>query len=336
MNLAGLTAVVADDPAVFDAEEHVNLKLPVSAGDGFAILGQLVDSRDRPTVHAWLSPDGRSWERVAQPDLDLVNLEHVIELPGGRLLAAGLSRDLTRLWSSDDLARTWTPQPPLPGSTPGTTILRLTSGPTGVLIVVAMRIDGKVTSTLWWSADGGSWTPVAMPAETFADADIHDVAATPSGFVAVGNEGDQAAAWHSVDGRRWEHATIDGGSIVLRAYATARGVLALGLGNDAANIRAWHSPDGRTWRESPKVDTENGRPITRDGRLYILRQRSAAGSSVTELEATEDGLAWQTIASGVIDRRGSSLAVAAGGKPGIIQVGYLLGKAEVWFMPWPS
>jgi hypothetical protein len=94
-------------------------------------------------------------------------------------------------------------------------------------------------------------------------ADVLDVVAGGPGYAAVGfldtAQGPRAAAWASLDGRRWtlvaDFPATDG-SVVRSVASGSNGRVAVGVaGREAA---AWRSADGLTWQRSPTQASLSG------------------------------------------------------------------------------
>jgi hypothetical protein len=94
-------------------------------------------------------------------------------------------------------------------------------------------------------------------------ADVLDVVAGGPGYAAVGfldtAQGPRAAAWASLDGRRWTlvaDVPANGGSVVRSVASGSNGLVAVGVaGREAA---AWRSGDGLTWQRSPTQASLSG------------------------------------------------------------------------------
>ncbi|WP_193318747.1 WD40/YVTN/BNR-like repeat-containing protein [Nonomuraea phyllanthi] len=177
--------------------------------------------------------------------------------------------------------------------------VRGTSTPTVQRVVggdghwLAVGGDGVSERTLWTSDDGFSWTAVepARPA-AFRDGDqIHDIARTASGFVAVGRTtgddgGTGPAAWRSADGRSWERAETRGLEVGEIRAVVAQGDTVVAIGDPAVGegSRVLRSADGgRTWRATgfqlPEAVPRTGTLAVAPKRFVLVptRQRTIAG-----------------------------------------------------------
>ena len=336
------------DPAIFGGPGQEVLRYPVSAGDGFAILGEVSDN-GATHQEAWLSSDGEKWERVRQiPAMDQAWLAGIAELPRGRLLAIGRIVSDPRTWTSDDAGRTWAVGT-IAGVPPGTTFAQVVSGPAGVLLLGVDTSTRTEVPSLFWSPDGEEWTRVAMPADVFARGQIRSVAATRSGFLALGGRlpvepapigdpflGAKAAAWWSVDGRTWASADVEDGPILYGAWAGSEGNLGLGMNDKlgGATPAPWYSIDGRQW-DPQHVTIESGAPAVWDGRIFMLRSKFVGSDAVVELTESRDGIEWR-VAGQTPEERTGGIGVIAPGAPGLIQVGGSGGDVTVWLIRWPE
>ena len=212
---------------------------------------------------------------------------------------------------SSNAARTPTPKPQLPSPAasagPVTTPATSTSGWQRLgTLGESLGLDGMAASpagyvvlqgrrTVWFSADGASWTPTVLPFEskgTFDDqplgASAITIAGGPDGFVAAGSyayppcdpegrDGGPPAcgvapiSWASTDGVTWKSSIktvlpLDGKK--LPAYSVFAHVWPAGDGWDAAvEVRAGmvnhgnmllHSLDGVTWSRSKAAPLPDG------------------------------------------------------------------------------
>ncbi|WP_188192466.1 hypothetical protein [Nonomuraea sp. SYSU D8015] len=146
---------------------------------------------------------------------------------------------------------------------------------------------------LWTSTDGFSWQAVEASGMTaFRPGDqIHDIARTASGFVAVGRTtGDDGAAgpaaWRSVDGRAWERIHLTGLEVREFKAVVAKGdtVVAIGHPAEGEGSRVVRSADGgRTWQgtafQLPEAAPRAGTLAVLPKRFVLVptRQRTIAG-----------------------------------------------------------
>ncbi|MEA2009434.1 MAG: hypothetical protein U9N78_01900, partial [Actinomycetota bacterium] len=150
----------------------------------------------------WVSPDGRSWQRVADEG----------GVFGDAMSVNGAESDQF----ISDVAG-------------------------GNLGVVAVGADGRVLdfdAAVWFSSDGAVWERSPDDSSVLGGDGyqfMHAVIQVGGLVVAVGESDDEAAAWVSEDGRQWSHAEVaddsDGvvdPSVMLDVAATSDGLIAVG------------------------------------------------------------------------------------------------------------
>lgn len=248
------------------------------------------DARDLdPGV--WLSPDGRTWERIDDEDFAVTGdgrLVSVVTWNGGFVAVGespgpvGSGERRPGVWTSDD-GRDWAPADGLALRIDGTITAITRRGSR----LVAVGATGHVLRpAVWFSDDGQTWdvvTSADVADSIVGSVDIGDtgelvdmgmtaVAVTPDGFVAAGATGDpsQTVFWESSDGLEWrltgilsdvERATIP---VVAEGVATMReGVVAVGTGQldttrfpPISYAEVWVSLDGGdSWGQLPRLGT---------------------------------------------------------------------------------
>lgn len=321
----------------FDGPGNQFLEDVTAWGEGFVAVGHECCGAPR-TGLVWSSPDGRSWERVPDPEhvFQRATLDF-LEAAGDQLVVGGRFGETAAIWLSDD-GRDWrlaTPGDPFDGGH----VEGMAWGPAG-LIVYGWQADHGVT---WSSRDGISWEPDAA---TFRDSGPNGptIAGTAWGYVATS----AAGAWWSLEGRSWTRATVEDDARLGRVIVGAGGLLATGetgplpannfdLGGPILSPEYWHSVDGRAWRRLPafRQPAGLGDVLVSDG------SRIVAVRSTREIRTSIDGLSWQTLegtADQTIDLELSPLmgfSRAAVGRHGIVGADHakLVGRdddAGVW------
>ena len=124
----------------------------------------------------------------------------------------------------------------------GSYVSGVTAGPDGYAVVGKQVAPGRTFAAMWWSADLQNWflgSNGGLDGRLKAST-VYAVAATSSGFVAVGTHATSHASWTSADGQNWSvHditlpagaseavlrlVTVNGGSVAAAGYAvTAAG-----------------------------------------------------------------------------------------------------------------
>jgi hypothetical protein len=173
----------------------------------------------------WVSPDGRSWQRVADEG----------GVFGDAMSVNGAESDQF----ISDVAG-------------------------GNLGVVAVGADGRVLdfdAAVWFSSDGAVWERSPDDSSVLGgdgNQFMHAVIQVGGLVVAVGESDDEAAAWVSEDGRQWSHAEVaddsDGvvdPSVMLDVAATSDGLIAVGGAGVDSHSAVWLSADGFTWSRLP-------------------------------------------------------------------------------------
>jgi hypothetical protein len=157
-------------------------------------------------------------------------------------------------------------------------------------------------------------------------ADVLDVVAGGPGYAAVGfldtPKGPRAAAWASIDGRRWtlvaDFPTGDG-SVVRSVAIGEHGLVAVGVaGREAA---AWRSADGLAWQRSPTSASLSGpQPLellsvsaTAGGYVAVGYEGPSVGSARPAFWSSSDGIRWERARAPNGAPVGRAEAVAAAG-----------------------
>lgn len=153
------------------------------------------------------------------------------------------------------------------------------------------------------AAAGPTWERVPdQPA--LAAGELTDVAAGPTGYVAVGCKPLKAttstnclsAAWHSADGRSWEQATlpaagmIDGGMFVA---GDDSGYVAWGGLVEPPGAGIWVSTDGTNWEAAPAIPEVAISSVVRHGGAWFAS--GGAGMRGAVLFTSPDGVTWEEV-----------------------------------------
>ena len=296
-------------------------------GPGLVAVGMSCDdnafpceSGDRPTV--WSSVNGDSWTRsVVDPDVgsgalqDVVNTDHGLVAAGWAHgpEADGVAQSQLTMWlSSDGLSwsREWTGDPIALGEDwlPGEVIGALASHSDGLIVGVgsALSGDGRRDAAVWISTDAHDWeridpTSPAFDSKSGVDVVMLDVAAGPTGFVAVGSEfgatsGPQVAVWRSSDARDW--VRVDTSSQVFSTTGALSSVAALEAGFAAAGpegfglgegpVTVWTSPDGTTWDRVLVLETGSAQAMVATGPALAIAGQvvTAEGADASDYHAS--------------------------------------------------
>jgi hypothetical protein len=169
-----------------------------------------------PTVKAlWTSPDGQTWTRVSLPADFASARVYTVDAGSAGYIATGTLKDevTPAVWVSAD-GRSWR-RAALPKPTSGVVVDGATAFAGGYVISGAHPYEigcgeSEYVPSLWWSADGNSWTPGtttgAVPStSTFVTVDRisdHALMAIAQQWDATSQVSSQQV-WVSGDGRTW-------------------------------------------------------------------------------------------------------------------------------------
>ena len=220
---SGLAAVVAVD------------------GEGFLAVG---NAGGHAVV--LVSDNGTHWARVPEAERSLGKaVLRDLAVVDGALIAVGSLGGRPAAWSSTD-ALAWTPLTVAGSASSGRGLLDAATAFEGAVVAVGFEPDGPGV----WALRDGRFEAVEAPADVPSAVVFADVAATPQGFAAGGNDADgRPVVWTSPDGERWHAAAIedDGHRGSVTGVTAADGVL-LAVGYDDRGPKAWSSRDGgSTW-----------------------------------------------------------------------------------------
>jgi hypothetical protein len=165
----------------------------------------------------WTSTDGLTWSLV-RPSADFASAR-VFWVDGGSngFIASGILKDATTqaVWLSGD-GRSWTTVP-LKSPAFGKFVLDGATTFAGLYVISGAVLKDSgcgqtwETPSLWWSADGRSWTRNKLPGvATASDAYITTTKVSDNALMAVANEWDEATqvnsqqVWVSSDGNAWK------------------------------------------------------------------------------------------------------------------------------------
>lgn len=211
-----------------------------------------------------------------------------------------------------------------------------------LLVAVGHRnLDGVgIVGAVWTSADASTWSLVRDVPE-FAD-----VAATPTGFVAVANaDVGSVTMWQSTDGRDWRRIATGelGSGRAHRLIALDDGYLMVGIdvqqghGQTTTSGSIWRSAGGTTWERVPPQSSLDGLSIddsAKIGDVYV-----AIGTSDTEedgvLLTSADGLAWARTAAS-FSASGTTLDRVISVSGALIVTGWAPRLDGSWFRAWTS
>jgi len=212
-----------------------------------------------PSLEAWTSVDGRSWQRQERLALAGATITKLAARDETIVAAGSDASGRAMVWSSADGAQWSQGLAPAPRA-----IVRSVAAVGDGFVALGrdgepdagsggIREPGVGRPAAWRSADGGAWTAAQVQGVDAAGAELSEVFRVADGFFAIGSDATApgqnprtALIWVSSDARDWrivgppEHwgrASANGRQAVVFSAADF-GTVALG---------AWSSPDGRNW-----------------------------------------------------------------------------------------
>jgi len=271
-----------DDLAIepLDAQQAGMRGLTVG-GPGVVAVGVTGAPDGRPHAAVWLSPYGRDWQRAPDdPSFIGAWMNAVTRTDAGLLVAVGGALRATggvdaAIWTSTD-GETWArgvatvedglnagDVEPASAGRPVAGLAAVVDLPAGGLIALGATCpepepDGLCSGAQWTSADGHGWT--LEPSDALAEGLPAVAVAFEGGVVAVGRSGDEAAAWETADGEKWDRVAglpETGVAELLAVTVTAGGLLA---GGQPAEV--WASTDATDWWVLADGDVFAGATIT--------------------------------------------------------------------------
>ncbi len=363
---------VAHDEEALGGDGDQSMAAAVQAGDRLLVVGSETDETGDVDAVVWASSPGGGLVRIAAEGPAVPGDQHVSDVAmlgqipvavGWEQTGAGVDAvawtvgtaplDEAEAGGARGPSLGWrrvTGQDSLGG--PGEQRLEAVAAGTGgwVAVGAAGSDDGEADGAAWRSADGVDWARVTGQESLGGPGDqrLLDVAAGPSGFVAVGLDGESAAVWTSPDGGAWERVPHDeavfGGPGDQRAEAVA--VLAgdeggwVAVGGDAGagggDAAVWRSPDAMGWERVPD-DGGLGGPGLQAALDVVAGPGGPTAVGVGDGSAaawtSSDGRSWVGVALG---GGGAASGVAVASGSGLVAVGATGGDgsdAVVWRSP---
>ena len=261
----GVTWQPADGGAAFVEAPETRMTAVVSTPSGFVGGGWAGITNQPGSARFWTSPDGRSWERIADgPAFADGRVASIVKTADG-LVAVGATGPVghatgSAVWRSTD-GSTWARVAGSAALSAGS-IAGVTAGGTGPdgavgLVAVGASLD-STKAMVWLSADGLTWRLAPdQDSLTYHGLKITmaDVTSGPDGtLVAVGHflfgtQYGQGTAWTSTDGSSWTRAedlAVFGQGEPGAVIADGAGYVAVGTVGAPDNYvpTVWLSPGG--------------------------------------------------------------------------------------------
>lgn len=293
----------------------------------------------------WTSCDGLTWQQLVDPSFEFVTPSHIVAL-GSDLYVIGALATCPDFVEDEcqDVAEAGNI---ILRSSAGGAWQRLPQDPAiqhafiegavavnGRLAVYGTADDENLSSTLWLSPDGTTWTPTTQLAGMDP---ITALTEQGSGMLAFGNEfvdeleDTRLVAATSGDGLSFSVVTAPellGGTIESVAAGPA-GYVGVGVGypegsDFALRAIALYSPDGQTWTETDAADGSFD-DSSLDRVHPLPNGYVATGSTIDELDFTiqtgrlwlsPDGRAWRSL--GEYGNSTTAFMVSALGAPGLV------------------
>ncbi|HXX59991.1 MAG TPA: hypothetical protein VEI48_01725 [Candidatus Sulfotelmatobacter sp.] len=266
----------------------------------------------------WSSPDGRSWQRTVATDPALAGsvFDQIVLLPHGGLLLVGEDATLDgkcgggaagcnpvnqlRMWTSSD-GHTWRAVPATGLAAFGRVeSVQVVVGPTGLVASgVVAPVIGDLSSSIWTSLDGTTWTQATQFHQTFPNAVIDAIVATPTGVAVTGQldvhaipSGTDGGAWYSTDGTTWAQAALPTGSPILGDLATVPGgALGVTIDPESGALSTWRTTDGSSWQKQPPFELGTDLPRFLSDGSWVVELFTATGRAWISTDATS----WQPL-----------------------------------------
>ncbi|MFI6818474.1 hypothetical protein ACIBG7_39180 [Nonomuraea sp. NPDC050328] len=224
-------------------QNSVTLHRITAGHNGYVLGGEERNPAGTAAAALWHTRDGQKFAKAKQLPQGGADVRiHDLAAAGERYFAVGgagrADRESGVLWWSDD-GQTWKARPRiLPKDATSAGLRQVVAFGDRVVVIGTAVHDGVRKVFSGYSTDGGktwgdyTWLRAEHPAE------VHDLAATESGVVAVGTHNGDGAAWISEDGQSWTRHDpsadqLTGEGRQWLAAVALSGTRVLGLGRSA-------------------------------------------------------------------------------------------------------
>ena len=251
-----------------------------SSYDPLCIGGEGTRCNPVNPIRLWISPDGRTWQRLpdaATAVFGRAQLGPVAAGPGGLVLfgwQVPVTADLPKPmeWTSTD-GRSWQEQTQFAGAFPQGVVEGLVAGTDGFSAVGRNTGLGSphAPGTAWFSADGRTWTAASVPRSTDEQTSVF---AGDAGLLVAGSTASGRTLWSSPDGRSWTDVDLSG--VPFSASGTSLllvsdGTEIIAVGTDRAGAAGvWVTRNGTSWQPMASSDPVPPIPDTGGGTVGAL------------------------------------------------------------------
>ena len=235
---------------------------------------------------------------------------------GGANSGTNSKPTLTSTSSADGV--TWTPPQPidLGGAPDEVTIEQVVEGPAGLVAVGRYPADTcggpPVVAGLWHSADGETWSPLAMTKD-MTKGHVETVDGGAAGYIATGKQrdGKTPGIWLTTDAASWHPLPLPKpakGKLVVNDAVSFSGGLVVGGavvgpegcgGASSIHPAVWSSTDGTSWTSQSIPGASTGANASISVRRVNDHEVAAVDSSgdTPKVWVSSDGQTWTPIAT---------------------------------------
>ncbi|MGH3268904.1 MAG: hypothetical protein ACRDN1_07545, partial [Trebonia sp.] len=142
---------------------------------------------------------------------------------------------------------------------PGISVMGVTAGRSGYVVVGKQVSNGRTFAAMWWSGDLRNWTGGSNGGldGRLESSAVYAVGATATGFVAAGTHGGGHTIWTSADGKNWSVYDVPKppgatGALLQQVAVNGTRVVTAGYVVDKAGdapVVVVSADSGKTWRQ---------------------------------------------------------------------------------------
>jgi hypothetical protein len=212
---------------------------------------------------------------------------------------------------------------------PGISVMGVTAGRSGYVVVGKQMSNGRTFAAMWWSGDLRNWTGGSNGGldGRLKSSAVYAVGATATGFVAAGTHGGCHTIWTSADGKTWSPYDVPkppGATDALLQQVAVNGtrVVTAGYVVDKAGdapVVVVSADGGRTWRQillSAPGGVGAVSTLTAAGNGFVAAGMAGpAGAQHAVTWSSPDGITWSAatpVSAGQITALSALGAVVSG------------------------